>query len=204
MLSKNVYSPKASGIAFKYHDISIIQYFREKGQGLLGYYRPAVNLPAVKKLVDYHLRWSLIHTLAGKHKAKVHEIVKKYGKTPRIEIEGIKGKKVEVVSFLTPNEVNHVKRGFLTTYDPVVHKDNLDKPIVKLSIPKILFSGRCSVKNCHNRDIEVHHIRALERSKAGYTVESISSKGKRVTGFSKVESALKRKQIPLCREHHRQ
>lgn len=49
-------SPKASGAVFKYHDISIIEYYKQKALGFLNYYRPASNYHAVKKLVDYHLR----------------------------------------------------------------------------------------------------------------------------------------------------
>lgn len=49
-------SPKASGVAFRYDDASIIEFFRLKGQGLLNYYRPAVNFHNIKKLVDYHMR----------------------------------------------------------------------------------------------------------------------------------------------------
>jgi len=35
-------------------------------------------------------------------------------------------------------------------------------------------------------------------------VESIKSKNKSLRGSSKIESALNRKQIPLCGEHHAQ
>lgn len=48
--------PKASGMIFKYHEISIIEYYRQKAFGFLYYYRPATNYHAVKKLVDYHMR----------------------------------------------------------------------------------------------------------------------------------------------------
>lgn len=55
MLSANG-RPRASGIAFKYHDISIINWFREKANGILQFYRPANNFHQVKKIVDYHMR----------------------------------------------------------------------------------------------------------------------------------------------------
>ena len=62
--------PKASGAVFRYHELSIINYYKEKALGFLNYYKPAVNYHDVKKLVDYHMRWSLLHTLAGKYKKK--------------------------------------------------------------------------------------------------------------------------------------
>ena len=68
--------------------------------------------------------------------------------------------------------------------------------------PKVLFLKQYAVKGCISENIEVHHIRALKRVKHGYHVESIKSKNKSLKGFSKIESALNQKQIPLCQEHH--
>jgi hypothetical protein len=203
MLSKNG-KPKASGVTFRYHEISIIEYYKQKALGFLNYYKPASNFHQVKKLVDYHMRWSLIHTLAGKHKKKVYQIIKIYGKTPKVVLEGTDRKDKVLAAFLTNNEVNHRSRGFINSFDPIGFLENLDKPIVKLSVPKALFSQKCGVIGCTNKDIEVHHVRALQRVKHGYLVESIKSKDKSLRGSSKIESALNRKQIPLCREHHAQ
>lgn len=195
--------PKASGAIFRYHDISIIEYYKSKALGFLNYYRPAVNFHEVKKLVDYHLRWSLIHTLAGKHTSKVHHIISSYGKSPKVELES-NGKIHELASFLTHNEVNHRTRGFTKSRDVYHCMTDLDEPLVKLSIPKVLFAGKCAILECTNRDIEVHHVRALRRTKKGFLVESIKSGNKTLKGSAMVESALSRKQIPLCREHHQE
>jgi hypothetical protein len=96
---------------------------------LLNYYKPVVNYSNVKKLVNYHLRWSLLHTLAGKYKSKIHEIIRKYGKTPKVAIID-KNNEVTVVSYLTPNAINHYKRGFTTVNDPFLEFKNIDKFIV--------------------------------------------------------------------------
>ena len=194
--------PKASGTCFRYHEISIIDYYKQKALGFLNYYKPAVNFHGVKKLADYHMRWSLLHTLAGKHKKKVYQIIKQYGKTPKIVLEDQKGKSKTLSAFLTPNDINHKARGFNKSFDPRTYMDDLDKPISKWSIPKVLFSKQCAVKDCTNEDVEIHHIRALKRIKHGYFVEYIQSKNRSLKGSSKIESALSRKQIPLCREHH--
>lgn len=58
--------PKASGAIFRYHELTIINYYKEKALGFLNYYKPASNYHDVKKLVDYHMKWSLLHTLADK------------------------------------------------------------------------------------------------------------------------------------------
>ena len=195
--------PKANGAVFRYHDISIIEHYKFKALGFLNYYRPAVNYHEVKKLVDYHLRWSLIHTLAGKHTTKVHQIISSYGKSPKVMLES-NGKTHELASFLTPNDVNHRTRGFTKSRDVYHYLEDLDKPLVRLSIPKALFARKCAVSGCTNNDIEVHHVRALRRTKKGFLVESIKSGNKTLKGSVMVESVLSRKQIPLCREHHKE
>lgn len=195
--------PKANGAVFRYHDISIIEHYKLKALGFLNYYRPAVNYHEVKKLVDYHLRWSLIHTLAGKHTTKIHQIISLYGKSPKVVLE-FNGKIHELASFLTPNEINHRTRGFTKSCDVYHYLEDLNKPLVKLSIPKALFAGKCAVNECTNRDIEVHHVRALRRTKKGFLVEFIKSDNKTLKGSVMVESALLRKQIPLCREHYKE
>ena len=48
--------PKACGTIFKYFEISIIEFFKQKALGFLNYYKPASNYYEVKKLVNYHMR----------------------------------------------------------------------------------------------------------------------------------------------------
>ena len=182
--------PKACGAVFRYHDISIIKHYKSKALGFLNYYRPAVNFHAVSSQLDEHQSWSLLHTLAGKHTTKVHEINRLYGKTPKIELES-NGKVHELASFsYIPNDINHRSRGFTKSRDVYHYLEDLDKPLVKLSIPKALFAGKCAVLDCTNTDIEVHHVRALRVTKKGYTVESIKSSNKTLKGSAMVESAL--------------
>ena len=202
MIKIHKFEPKANGIIFKYHDVAIIDYYKEKAYGLLYYYQPANNFYELKRMIDYHMRWSLVHTLAGKHKKKVWEIIEVYGKTPALYVRTKTGHRC-ITSFLTPNEIHHMPRKFNTEVDPIKSRFTLDRPIMKLSLPKVLYSV-CGVKGCTSNEIEVHHVRALERQTMGYTVVSVkNNKGKRVKGLNKVESSLKRKQIPLCRKHHR-
>jgi retron-type reverse transcriptase len=139
--------PKACGAIFRYHDISIIEHYKSKALGFLNYYRPAVNFHEVKKLADYHLRWSLIHTLAGKHTTQTHKIINSYGKTPKIVLES-NGKVHKLASFLTPNDINHRTRGFTKSQDVYHYMEDLDKPLVKLSIPKALFARNFAVLEC--------------------------------------------------------
>jgi len=171
-------NPKASGVIFRYHDIFIIEYYKQKALGFLSYYKPAMNFHGVKKLVDYHLRWSLLHTLAGKHNLKIHQVIKNYGKTPEILLEEKSGKNRVLAKFLTPNEINYRSRGFITSFDPIKFKNNLDKFLVKLSLPKVLFIKKCAAINCVNTGIDVYNIPIFLQFKHGYIVESIKTKKK--------------------------
>lgn len=71
MTTKSPFMPKSNGICYKYHDVAIIDYYNSKAKGLLEFYSVANNFHEVKRLVNYHMRWSLLHTLAGKHLTKV-------------------------------------------------------------------------------------------------------------------------------------
>jgi len=62
----------------------------------------------------------------------------------------------------------------------------------------------CSVLNCkETNDIEVHHVRALERNVNKDGIRSVVDiKGTRVKGLPAVLTAINRKQMPLCTKHH--
>jgi len=67
-----------------------------------------------------------------------------------------------------------------------------------------LYFARCSVINCINTDIEIHHIRKLNRKveKDG-KISILTREGKKKKGLGAFMSAINRKQLPLCSLHHR-
>lgn len=131
----------------------LLNFIKLKGYGLLNYNKLAVNSNKVKKVIDYHLRGSLIYTLAGKHKKNIHKINKMYEKTPQVVL--IKDDETKVLArFLSPNNINHAKRGFLINYDPFEYRSYIDFPIAKLSVLRALFLGKCEMDGCPNPDIE--------------------------------------------------
>lgn len=198
MLSKGG-SPKAYGPIFKYHDISIIEHYKKTSLGYLNYYRPAANFHEIKKLINYHLRWSLIHTLAGKHKKKIHEIISLYGKTPKIAINTHNNKYDKVAFFLSPNAINQISRGYSITIDPIKYWENIECSITKLPIPKILFSNKCEAIGCDNLDITMYYLYELPKIGNKFFVKS---KEKKLKNTLKIKSYLSRKQVPLCKTHY--
>lgn len=175
----------------------IISYYNSQAHSLLSYFRCADNLNTVKKIVTYHLRYSLLHTLAHKHKSSLKKILDIYSK--EIKTDGRKGK---IVSFINSVAVDNLKKNFLVK-DIRNPYNELTKSYLSLQRAAIS-ANKCAVKNCNVIDnIEVHHVRKLYRNvdKTGKIV--IQGKAKKLSSRLAIESTLKRKQIPLCPKHHK-
>lgn len=175
-------------------DVTITQWYGSVAHGFLSYYRCCDNLYKVKKVVDYQLRWSCLHTLSHKMKAKgVGKVIDKY--THELQVETAKGPRVY---FPTPTELRVMGKQFLvkSIKDP--------ERILCLMVLRTTRhpADRCSVIGCLESKIEMHHIRALKRSGAG-TLSIVNSSSDRISGLEALHAALNRKQISLCREHHK-
>ena len=164
---------------------------------MLSYFRCVDNLNTVKKIVTYHIRYSLLHTLARKHKCSIKKVLEMYSK----EIKD-NGRRGEIVSFINSVVVTNLKKDFLS------ESEDLRDPYAELnrsymSLQRAAISAKkCAVKGCTNKDIELHHARRLFRNidKTGRVV--VQGKVKKLSGRIAVESGLKRKQTPFCTKHH--
>lgn len=87
-------------------DAEIVGWYYYCSIELLQFFRICHNLKEVKAIVEYHIRWSAIWTLAKKYRCNPREIVKKYGRD--LECEDKKGKKVRLMTRL---EIKEVVRG---------------------------------------------------------------------------------------------
>lgn len=175
----------------------IISYYNTLAHGLLSYFRCVDNFNTIKKIVTYHLRYSLLHTLAHKHKCSIKKVLEIYSK--EIKTNGRQGK---VVSFINSIAVTNLKKDFLSKNlrNPY---SNLTKSYISLQRAAIS-ANKCAVKNCAETDnIEVHYVRKLFRNidRTGKVV--IQGRAKKLSGQLAMESALKRKQIPFCPKHHK-
>ena len=202
MLGKKTATPRAVSTIFDYHVVAIIQYFTNKAKGILNYYCICKNFWKVKQLVNYQMRWSLIHTLAGKYKSKVHRIVSKFGKTPQVLIRDKNENIRRICSFLTPEEVQHmpVKKIVGIRFEDI--ELTFKTPIHRLSVPKVIYQN-CAIINCSETQVKLHHLKKLACC-FGENDDAHSAKTK--IGWAKiqrvVQSTFTRKQIPLCAKHH--
>lgn len=180
-------------------DYNIVLYFRRVMSGLLSYYRCADDFYKMKNIVNWFVRYSAISTLKHKHRlASRKTVVDKY--KIDLECENHKGNKVKLIS---RDEVNMLKKDFLINTD-FNWEDNIKKTWITFSNQETFYS-KCAVKNCSTptENIEIHHMRRLyrETDENGYLI--IKGKSRRLRGKKAFESGLTRKQIPLCRNHHK-
>ena len=190
--------PKAIGRLIHVPDDKIVSWYNAVGRGLLNYYCCCNNFDKVKNYVDYMVRWSAIHTLAGKHKSSCKKIIREHTKDLIIyDQEGF-----ELTRFINSLEIRVMRRQFRTD----VSKDAADKVLNQIwaKFTRTRFFGvECSVEGCENQDIEWHHVSKLNRLKDNFGhVSVVTKKGRRVSGTDAFKVAFNRKQIPLCKAHH--
>lgn len=175
---------------------TIIQWYGYIAHGLLSYYRCCDNSANVKKMVDYHLRWSCFHTLAQKFKTSVSKIIGTYGKDLVLEN---KGKKRNY--FPTNSYIKNLKVAFLTN-SPMEMKDRLNRLFLRTQRLSLL-GEKCSVTDCEETNVEMHHVKKLLRANKDGKV-TVKGKKRDITGYEAIMYSLNRKQIPLCPKHHKE
>jgi hypothetical protein len=102
--------PKAIGRLMTQPDEIIISWFNSIGQNLLKYYHCCDNFYKVQTYVDYFIRWSAIHTLAGKHRISCKRVVVKWSKNLIIQDYG----GFKLVSFPNSYSIRSLDYKFLT------------------------------------------------------------------------------------------
>lgn len=189
--------PKAIGRLIHVPDEKIVQWYNAVGRGLLNYYCCCNNFYRVKSYVDYMVRWSAIHTLAGKHKSSSKKIIEVHTKDLIIkDREGF-----ELTRFLSSLEIRTMRRRFRTNVSQDAFEKVLNQIWAKFTRTKF-FGVECSLEGCENSDIEWHHVSELNRMEDNFgNVSVVTKKGKRVTGMDAFRVAFNRKQFPLCKTH---
>jgi len=194
------FKSKASGNAKLnfLRDDEIVKKFNSTIYGLLNWYSGAGNFLKIKGIAML-LRKSCALTLSNKHKKSLSWVYNTYGS----EIQILIGQE-QSVNLITRHEISNFKTGFklksdqdLKTFWDQVNNFNS-------ASHSLTYLDGCSVLGCDvTKNIEVHHIRALKRKIDNNGVKSIvNMQGKRVTGLTAVLSMLRRKQLPLCSNHH--
>lgn len=131
----------------------------------------------------------------NKHKlSSVKAVLEIYGKNIQI-IPG--DRKAEYIDLI---KVSQMKSEFLT--DPILNPyENTDKIFLSLQSSK-LFGHKFAIIGCENEGNEIHNIKQLYRNIDDKGIVISKGKAKKLKNALAYESALKRKKIPLCSQHH--
>ena len=174
-------------------DYDIVTRFQQEYRGLVQYYQMAHNIHRLNE-VEWVVSTSLLKTLAGKHKGKVNEMVRKH-KTTRV----VDGKTYRVFE-ATMERKNKEPLTAHFGANPLVRKP--DAPLRdtfgvirtnKSELLQRLYSDECEMCGDTGR-VEVHHVRALK---------DVNSPGKkRKPAWMLRMSALRRKTLIVCTSCH--
>jgi group II intron reverse transcriptase/maturase len=190
--------PRAIGRLIHVPDDKIVSWYRAVGRGLLSYYSCCQNFYVVKNYVDYFVRWSAIHTLAGKHKSSCKKIIAKHSKDLIIKDKD----DFILASFMSSQEIKTTRRQFRSNVSQDAVEKVLNQIWAKFTRTNF-FGAECAVKGCENPKIEWHHVDKLSRMKDHFgNISVVTKKGRRVSGIDAFKVAFNRKQIPLCKMHH--
>ena len=190
--------PRAIGRLIHAPDDMIVNWYKAVGRGLLSYYSCCQNFYKVKDYVDYMVRWSAIHTLAGKHKSSCKKIIMKHTKDLIIKNE----EGFTLASFMSSQEIKTMRRQFRSNVSHDVAEKVLNQIWAKFTRTNF-FGAECAVEGCENSKIEWHHVNKLSRMKDHFgNISVVTRKGRRVSGADAFKVAFNRKQIPLCNMHH--
>ena len=194
--NRGVISKKGKPIAFNLmvgeSDETILSWYASLARGYLTNYSCADNFYKVKSIINYQIRWSMYHTLAKKHKMSLRKLFSIYGQEfdHKDKLQNI---------FPSKSEIASVKKAFHLKDSPSKPFDALN--LLYLKRTELSFT-KCSVENCTNSNIEIHHVRALKTRFELNNLSIITTKKKRVTGWKAYMIAKNRKQLALCSVHH--
>lgn len=193
---RGVISKKGKPVAFNYmigeSDETIISWYASLARGFLSGYSCADNFYKVKSIINYQIRWSMYHTLAKKHKMSLRKLFSTYGQEfeHKSDLQDI---------FPSKSKIASTKKAFLLKDLPSRPFDALNRLYLKRT--ELSFT-KCSVENCTNNNIEIHHVRALKSRIEKNNLSIVTTQGKRVSGWKAYMIAKNRKQIVLCTSHH--
>ena len=107
--------PCSNPILINLADVDIIQHYTYIAQEIINFYICADNKWDLVKLINWHLRYSLLHTLAHKHSTTIHSTIKRYTITPSVWVQDSKGNTKLMASFINPLKITTMKKQFFFT-----------------------------------------------------------------------------------------
>jgi len=175
--------PTRRGRLIHFEPKQIIEHYNLLERGILGYYVFCDNHHRVVSWVHYILKYSCVLTLGAKLKLKTKKkVFRRFGKNLTVKSE--KGK--PLVSYIRANYVKSRKFPKEAVYNVF---GMIDKVALFTARSKQMLNKQCSI--CGSEiTVEIHHVRHIR-------------KGKDDSWILNKMRAMNRKQLPVCRECHR-
>jgi hypothetical protein len=143
------------------------------------------------------MRYSLLFTLAKKHKTSTSKMIQMIGKNSSVYVNIGNNKLKKVASFITPAFLNSIKSGFDVTFNSAPTISTLKNPSIHSSIPKVLYH-KCQIKSCGETNVKIFHFKTFHNKIfPNYAITSLKMHKTKI-----IEFALSKKQISLCRKHY--
>ncbi|KAK1290309.1 hypothetical protein QJS10_CPB18g00161 [Acorus calamus] len=169
-------------------DAEIVKWYAGVGKRWLDFFCCCHNFKMVKTIVNYHLRFSCILTLAEKHESTKREAIKHYTKHLKVS-----NGKVDEVHFPTEREIKMM--GDRNLSDPMPVDGVLCLALLRLAFD--VPSGSCVAHFCDREDTHIYRVRLLQNH---LNVDPLNEK-KWVKGMGVIHNSLNHKCLPLCSRH---
>ncbi|KAK9069250.1 hypothetical protein SSX86_013366 [Deinandra increscens subsp. villosa] len=185
--TNNMGRPRPISSLMVLEDVDIIKWHTGVGKRWLDYFCCCHNFKIVKTVVNYHMRFSCILTLAEKHESTKREAIKHYTKDLRVfDVNGN-----EELFFPSEREIRMM--GDKNLVDPKPVDGALTMMLTRLATDEDLY--RCGAHFCQRFDTIVYRIRLLHKDL------SMSDEKSWVLGMGVIPGVFDRKCVPLCPDH---
>ena len=177
---REVWRPMPRKELMNLNDAEIVARFNSEIRGLYNYYMIAENVGVLHKYY-YMARYSMLKTLAGKHRTYVSEIKKRYMKGGILRIPYTTKTGAKVCEFYHDG-FRKQQRGYDNVSDILPTYKKYD---ARFTIINRLKAGKCEICGCDADYLIMHHVRTLKQLK-----------GKDIYEQKMLE--IRRKSLALC------
>jgi RNA-directed DNA polymerase len=175
-------------------DFEIISKYNAVMRGLVNYYAPIISYRSTLNYIIYILEYSCYKTLAQKYRTSIKKLLRKHPSPLTMQYDINKSITLITVKTYWPLLEPTVQKMIqnLRSHNPnqelLASSDFLNNSKTFWRT-QFKFKGRCVICGCKEQ-VEMHHIRQIRNSNEK-------------EGFGRIMSLLNRKQIPVCKFHHK-
>jgi 5-enolpyruvylshikimate-3-phosphate synthase len=133
----------------------------------------------------------------------VHNIIRKFSKSPKITVATIENKTQVLVEFLHSSDINNRTRKFLKWGDPMSFRNRSANIVVTKQASNAFLENKCAILECNNSSMAIYYVKTLRRVRRKFVAEFTPLKSISLKKKVSIDSALNNKPMSLCGEHHK-